>query len=192
MNAQNKRGGPVSRVLYGGRRRRPPFGGAPGRHAATSGRYSTNRCAPSISAGRHRPARAAYPQAGGSLLDGPSTCCSALLLARFTVPPLSPATRWALTPPFHPHRQTLGRTGAPPAVCFLWHCLSAAPSDAAARALPGAMPLWSPDFPPPVRPRGRLAAVHRPASHILRSAPRGAVARPFRPRPPAGAAWHGG
>ena len=86
---QNKRGGPVSRVLCRGRLRRP-------------------RGAPSIWAGRCRPALAAYPQAGARLLDGPSTCCSALLLARFTVPPPSPATRWALTPPFHPHRQAHG------------------------------------------------------------------------------------
>jgi len=50
------------------------------------------------------------PAGWSSLLDGPSTCCSALLLARFTVPPPSPATRWALTPPFHPHRQAHGAT----------------------------------------------------------------------------------
>ena len=83
------------------------------RRASSARRYfadavTPTRCAPSIWAGRYRPAPAAYPQAGVRLLDGPSTCCAALLLARFTMPPPSPATRWALTPPFHPHRQAPG------------------------------------------------------------------------------------
>ena len=45
------------------------------------------------------------------------------------MPLLLPATRWALTPPFHPY-PTNSRGGG--AVCSLWHCLSAC----AGRALP--------------------------------------------------------
>lgn len=50
---------------------------------------------------------------------------SVLLPVRFTVPSLSPATRWALTPPFHPYLTNQ-------AVCSLWHFLSTH----AGRALP--------------------------------------------------------
>ena len=156
MKSQNKRGGPVSRVLYRGCLRRPRF--AARRAGAPLLRGCRDTCTVrTIYLGRPSPAGSCSLPAGwSSLLDGPSTCCSALLLARFTVPPPLPATRWALTPPFHPHRQAHGTAARLPAVCFLWHCLSAAPSDAAARALPGAMPIWSPDFPPPVRPRGAI------------------------------------
>jgi hypothetical protein len=73
--------------------------------------------------------------------------CSALLAARLAVPPPLPATRWALAPPFHPHRGPLcGPRFAvralspanchfgpwrPQAVCFLWRYLS--PREAANR-----------------------------------------------------------
>ena len=62
--------------------------------------------------GRRRPPRAAYPRLSPCLrlrsgLDG--RCGShlaaylALLRLGVTVPPLLPAARWALTPPFHPY-----------------------------------------------------------------------------------------
>ncbi len=53
----------------------------------------------------------------------PAPCCHearhaylVLLPVRFAVPFLSPETRWALTPPFHPYPIAQ-------AVCSLWHCL---------------------------------------------------------------------
>jgi len=45
---------------------------------------------------------------------------SVLLQAGLAVPSLSPGTRWALTPPFHPYPGT-----SPGAVCFLWRYPSA-------------------------------------------------------------------
>ena len=55
--------------------------------------------------GRHRPPRATYPR----LPRRPGRCGShlaaylVLLRLGVTVPPLLPAARWALTPPFHPY-----------------------------------------------------------------------------------------
>ncbi len=157
MSGEKTRGGPVSRVLLPPRRK----GAAAAHHLSGPGSYRPG-------------SSAAYPQAGGSLPDGPSTCCSALLLARFTVPPPSPAARWALTPPFHPHRR---RTAAPRAAGSMFSVAlsvrGAAPpvsgAPAAARELPGAMPLRSPDFPPSRAPTqgGAAAAVRRPASVTL-------------------------
>jgi hypothetical protein len=63
---------------------------------------------------------------------------SVLLPVGFTVPPLLPEARCALTAPFRPYRAKA------PAVCFLWHYPLGRPS----RALPGTVPRWSPDFPP--------------------------------------------
>jgi hypothetical protein len=69
-----------------------------------------------------------------------------LLPVGFTVPPPLPATRCALTAPFHPYRQARRPTCVPrPAVCFLWHYPWGRPR----RALPGTVFPWSPDFPPP-------------------------------------------
>ncbi len=75
----------------------------------------------------------------------------ALLRLGVTVPPLLPAARWALTPPFHPY---------PPkrAVSFLWPC----PSPLGAQALPGNLPCgartflvaqWTPRSPHPTSSR---------------------------------------
>lgn len=67
------------------------------------------------------------------------------------MPPLLPAARWALTPPFHPYQTLslcLGGIGGL-AVCFLWRY----PSGCPARVLPGTVALGSPDF-----PRGRQAS----------------------------------
>jgi hypothetical protein len=76
---------------------------------------------------------------------------SVLLLAGLAMPSLSPGTRWALTPPFHPYPASprLRR-----AVCFLWRYPWGRPR----RALPAAMSSWSPDFPrPPCGSRDRPA-----------------------------------
>lgn len=65
-----------------------------------------------------------------------------LLQATLTVPSMSPRTRWALTPPFHPYLSPFG----PSAVCFLWRRCRITP--------PGRYPApcpWSPDFPPAAR-----------------------------------------
>ena len=66
----------------------------------------------------------------------------ALLRLGVTLPPLLPAARWALTPPFHPY---------PPrwAVCFLWPC----PSPCGAQALPGNRPCGARTFLEARRPR---------------------------------------
>src|SRR5918992_4157362 len=59
----------------------------------------------------------------------------ALLRLGVAVPPLLPATRWALTPPFHPYPAgPLARAGR--AVCSLLPC----PSPFGAQALPGSLP----------------------------------------------------
>ena len=58
---------------------------------------------------------------------------------------------FALTPPFHPDPRPL-QSNVAKAVCSLWRC----PSGYPARALPGTVALWSPDFPPArVSPRRR-------------------------------------
>ena len=63
-----------------------------------------------------------------------------LLPVGFALPPPLPGARCALTAPFHPY---LG-TGAPLAVCFLWHFPWGRPR----RPLTGTVSPWSPDFPP--------------------------------------------
>ena len=72
------------------------------------------------------------------------------------MPPLLPAARWALTPPFHPypHGCSFGEPQVRRAVYFLWR----SPSGYPARALPGTTALWSPDF-----PRGACAPRGHPA-----------------------------
>ena len=57
---------------------------------------------------------------------------SILLRVRFTLPTLSPESRWALTPPFH---HCLCPLAGSSAVCFLWHFLS----DHSAWALPSTL-----------------------------------------------------
>ena len=63
----------------------------------------------------------------------------ALLRLGVTVPPLLPAARWALTPPFHPYPPALARLRA---VCFLLPC----PSPCGAQALPGSLPCGARTF----------------------------------------------
>ena len=89
---------------------------------------------------------------------------SVLLPVGFTMPPLLPEARCALTAPFRPNRAEAT------AVCFLWHCPWGHPR----RALPGTDPRWSPDFPPAgrslpaaARPSGR--ASFRPGVGIAQS-----------------------
>ena len=85
----------------------------------------------------------------------------ALLHAGFSVPPMLPSERWALTPPFHPCQMRSTDGGEPavlpwacrrvritPAVYFLWHFpwprFRVSPSRNARRnplALPGALPV---------------------------------------------------
>ncbi len=105
-----------------------------------------------VSADADRPARGPY---------------SALLPVGLAVPPLLPAARWALTPPFHPcHELPEANLRSVMAVCFLWRF----PSGFPARALPGTVALWSPDFPlgpEPQRPSGppRGCRVKRPPEY---------------------------
>ena len=63
----------------------------------------------------------------------------ALLRLGVAVPSLLPATRWALTPPFHPYPPALAH---PRAVCFLLPC----PSPCGAQALPGSLPCGARTF----------------------------------------------
>ncbi len=65
---------------------------------------------------------------------------SVLLPVGFTLPPLLPAARCALTAPFHPSPRLARRE-----VCFLWHFPWGRPR----RPLAGTVFPWSPDFPPP-------------------------------------------
>jgi hypothetical protein len=107
-----------------------------------------------------RPSRAGSRDLPGSL--GPATALpsllrardpySVLLLAGLAVRPLLPATRWALTPPFHPYPDPKAK-----AVCFLWRYPWGRPR----RALPAAMSSWSPDF-----PRARRPATARPSDPV--------------------------
>ena len=85
----------------------------------------------------------------------------ALLPVGLALPPLLPAARWALTPPFHPYH-TLTRALRHPrhGGLFLWR----SPSGHPARALPGTVALGSPDFPrkrpePPARSSSLLRSV---------------------------------
>jgi hypothetical protein len=101
--------------------------------------------------------RAAYPRFERS---GPDlTAYLALLQLGVAVPRLSPAARWALTPPFHPY---------PPqwAVCFLWPF----PSSLDAQALPGSLPCGARTFlDPSATGRDRHAPpTHRKISSQLR------------------------
>lgn len=152
MGVEKQRGGPVSRVLY----RRAPLRRAPVR---------------TIYLGRPSPAGSCSLPAGRSITlpDGPSTCCSALLLARFTVPSPSPATRWALTPPFHPHRRA-PRQRRPARRQYVF-CGTVCPRRGAPRRGPGVTrrhALTEPGLSSAGgRPtRGAAAAVRRPASQL--------------------------
>jgi len=96
--------------------------------------------------GCHQPPRAAYPRLAGSR-DPTGRCGShlaaylALLRLGVTVPPLLPAARWALTPPFHPCHSP-GLAPGFQAVCSLWPC----PSPFGAQALPGSLPVGARTF----------------------------------------------
>src|SRR4051812_33394230 len=61
-----------------------------------------------------------------------------LLQVGFTLPTPLPASRCALTAPFHPYRRPPRIVGRRPAVCFLWHCPWGRPR----RELPGTLPSW--------------------------------------------------
>ncbi len=153
-DSKRKKGGPISRVLCPFRGRRHPS------RSAVARRF-----------------RATNPWIERAALH-----CSALLAARLAVPPSLPTARWALTPPFHPHRRALCArrfavrslslancptdADAPKAVCFLWRYLSPA-NRLAPKALgdwrrPGSYPalrsrepgLSSADRPPAQRPAG--------------------------------------
>src|SRR5262249_41127028 len=63
-----------------------------------------------------------------------------LLRAGFTVPPLLPVTRCALTAPFHPYRRPEGRLGGLPSVAL---SVGSRPP-----GVPWRLTLRSPDFPP--------------------------------------------
>ena len=80
---------------------------------------------------------------------------SVLLPVGFTMPPLLPGARCALTAPFHPCLYAPAETGEPSAVCFLWHFPWGRPR----RALPATVFPWSPDFPPP-HPFGHCGGSH--------------------------------
>ena len=74
-----------------------------------------------------------------------------LLRVGFTVPPLSPGARCALTAPFHPYPLSLATQRA---VSFLWHC----PAARADWSLTSTLPCGARTFLPP--PRTAMASVH--------------------------------
>ena len=153
---QNKRGGPVSRVLYRGRPRRPRFA------ARLAGAPPLRGCRDTctvrtIYLGRPLPAGSCSLPAGWSATPGRAVH----LLLGFAPGEVYRAAAVAgdavgSYPTFSPSPAGARRNRTPPAVCFLWHFLSAPPAGGATRALPGAMPSRSPDFPPPVRPGGTV------------------------------------
>ena len=79
---------------------------------------------------RNQPGQPAWKPAWSGLTSGPCCPYSVLLPVGFTVPPLLPAARWALTPPFHSYPGKPGRfafcgtfpevalAGCYPAPCF--------------------------------------------------------------------------
>ena len=130
---ENPRGGPVSRILSGG-------ANAPWMAIRLDARSPARLELPTRTSGPKRALRSGRPARGPY---------SALLPVGLAVRPPLPEARWALTPPFHPHPHELR------ADCSLWRF----PSGFPARALPGTVASWSPDFP---RPRG--AAAIRPSA----------------------------
>ncbi len=70
---------------------------------------------------------------------------SVLLQAGLALPSLSPGTRWALTPPFHPYPGQ-ARGGLLSVALSLGFTVARIPG----RTLSAALPTWSPDFPPAV------------------------------------------
>ena len=133
---------PVSRVLYGG---------------------IAPTWQPFLWGARCRAPQAANPS--GKSEDGSRfpECHSylALLPMGFALPPLLPATRCALTAPFHPYLDP--KTAA---VSSLWHFPWGRPR----RALSGTVSPWSPDF-----PRRFRDAAARPTDVIYMRAQAGAV-----------------
>src|SRR3569832_918225 len=112
----------------------------------------TGRCRPVLATYPDRSARRrAYLQPRPEARDP----YSVLLQAVLAVPSLSPGTRWALTPPFHPYPPSPRRWRA---VCFLWRYPWGHPR----RALPAALSPWSPDFP-------RRASAPRPPDRLIRA-----------------------
>ena len=129
----------------------PPRGDLPGVTAIPLGRPS-----PGASCDRPGQRREGPPGAAAAVTSRRHGTCRpylVLLPVGFSVPLPLPATRCALTAPFHPCRPMPGLGGV-----FLWHFPWGRPR----RALPGTAPPWSPDFPLPVsrgeRPSSRLAS----------------------------------
>lgn len=109
-----------------------------------------------IPLGRPLPGGSSHPPArsGGRPVRHKAASRAYMMLLRmgFGLPRLSPAARWALTPPFHP---CPGRPSPARAVCFLCHCPSPSAAvwethkHALSRLAVSQHPArWSPDFPP--------------------------------------------
>ncbi len=153
------------------RGRRPPLfaTGAVGRARGISRVLSPRGGGSFIWDRRCRRPRAAYPGLGRG--EPPLVPYLALLRVGFTVRPLLPAARCALTAPFHP---CLCRTRRPSAVCSLWHF----PSPRGARALPGTLPCGARTFlrkpgPPAILTRTLDLANPRPSAGIRSPQPVG-------------------
>ena len=85
-------------------RGRGPSGRIKKRRAYKPGSVPLSGPSPSISSDGCPPDR----RAANPWIERAALHCSALLAARLAMPPPSPATRWALTPPFHPCRRPFG------------------------------------------------------------------------------------
>jgi hypothetical protein len=148
-----KRGETELRARYGREANKPSSVSGRGRRRA-------------ISLGRRSPvASSSLP--GVQATRAASHPCLALLRVGFTMPSLLPATRWSLTPPFHPCLCFAVARGA------IGGLLSAALSSALRR--PGVTrhpALWSSDFPRPPRGRPRLALASRSCQTALSRAVR--------------------
>ena len=92
-----------------------------------------------------RPTRAATRKTRLADRSPPCRPYLVLLPVGFALPSPLPATRCALTAPFHPCPPADPADLSGSAVCFLWHCPWGRPR----RPLTGTVFPWSPDFPPP-------------------------------------------
>ena len=92
------------------------------------------------------PGRAANCSATGQATRRP---CLALHRMGFIVPRRSPAGRWALTPPFHPCRETHVSAARRFILCDTFHRPELSPRPSA--AFPRHAALWCSDFPLPPR-----------------------------------------
>ena len=101
---------------------------------------------------------------------------SVLLQAGLALPSLSPETRWALTPPFHPYPGQV-----PGGLLSVALSLGFPVARIPGRTLSAALPTWSPDFPPASHPVKEWPASDCPAARSSAAHTREPWKERFRP-----------